>query len=102
MSKSTDVEIDNTSYYRLPNGRYLEEFIMYENLNFAEGNALKYLYRAGKKPNEPRTVALAKAAHYIGLIAQWSDAQYCEAAKRMDRLLGMAVNCELPPKKDAK
>ena len=45
-------QIDNTSYYRLPSGRQLEDFIAEHGLKFAEGSALKYLWRAGKKDGE--------------------------------------------------
>lgn len=57
-------QIDNTSYYSLPSGRFLEDFILEEGLNFAEGSALKYLWRAGHKKGESKEKDLAKFDHY--------------------------------------
>ena len=34
-------QIDNTSYYKLPCGKYLEDFIWSKRLSFALGSALK-------------------------------------------------------------
>ena len=62
-------QIDNTSYYRLPCGRGLEDFIWWKKLNFAEGSALKYLYRAGKKDGESMSKDHEKALHYIKYLA---------------------------------
>ena len=58
-------QISNTDYYRLPCGKYLEDFIYYKGLNFNMGSALKYLYRAGKKQGESDDKDRRKAAHYI-------------------------------------
>ena len=57
-------QIDNTSYYRLPSGLYLEDFIFAKRLSFAEGSALKYLYRAGKKDHESFNKDMSKFKHY--------------------------------------
>ncbi len=58
-------QIDKTSYYQLPCGRFLEDFIYNERLNFNFGSALKYKWRAGKKDGESMEKDLAKAEHYI-------------------------------------
>jgi hypothetical protein len=62
-------QIDNTDYYRLPCGKFLEDFIFAAGLNFAEGSALKYAYRAGQKQGEDAATAWAKAAHYVRFLA---------------------------------
>lgn len=62
-------QIDNTSYYTLPSGKQLEDFIHHKGLTFAEGSALKYLWRAGKKDGESKEKDLKKAEHYILFIA---------------------------------
>ena len=61
-------QIDNTDYYRLPCGRYLEDFIYYRRLSFADGSALKYMWRAGKKDGESRVKDMAKCVHYVNFI----------------------------------
>lgn len=63
-------QIDNTSYYTLPSGRQLEDFIAEHGLKFAEGSALKYLWRAGKKDGESAEKDRAKAEHFINFIAR--------------------------------
>ena len=62
-------QIDNTDYYRLPCGRYLEDYIHARGLSFAEGSALKYMWRAGKKDGESCVKDMAKCAHYVMFIA---------------------------------
>ena len=64
-------QIDNTDYYRLPSGRQLENFISERRLSFAEGSALKYLIRAGKKDGESAEKDRAKAEHFIRFIARY-------------------------------
>ena len=66
-------QIDNTDYYRLPCGRYLEDFVSHWELDFAEGSALKYLWRAGRKDGESRKKDLAKAEHYLRFIVDRHD-----------------------------
>lgn len=63
-------QIDNTSYYTLPSGRQLEDFIAEHGLKFAEGSALKYLWRAGKKDGESAEKDRAKVEHFIHFIAR--------------------------------
>lgn len=62
-------QIDKTDYYRLPCGRYLEDFIDAQGLGFALGSALKYRYRAGRKDNETKDKDMAKAGHYCQFLA---------------------------------
>lgn len=62
-------QIDNADYYRLPCGRYLEDFIAWRGLDFAEGSALKYCYRAGHKDGETADKDLAKMRHYVRFLA---------------------------------
>jgi hypothetical protein len=66
-------QIDNTSYYTLPSGKQLEDFIHIKNLTFAAGSALKYLWRAGNKDGESMEKDLAKAEHYIQFMASHTD-----------------------------
>lgn len=61
--------IDNPNYYRLPCGKYLEDFIWYRNLNFAWGSALKYRWRAGHKDGESKEKDMDKCMHYVRSIA---------------------------------
>lgn len=63
-------QIDNTSYYQLPCGKFLEDFIWYKGLNFAEGSALKYAWRAGKKDGESTEKDHGKMNHYIHFLAK--------------------------------
>lgn len=63
-------QIDNTSYYRLPCGKYLEDYIWEKGLNFAEGSALKYMWRCGKKDGESEKKDYSKAMHYCKFLAE--------------------------------
>lgn len=63
-------QIDNTDYYRLPCGKYLEDFIYAKKMNFAWGSALKYWWRAGRKDGENVEKDLAKHEHYVRFIAR--------------------------------
>ena len=58
-------QIDATSYYQLPSGRFLEDFIYAKSLNFNMGSAVKYLWRAGRKDGEAYEKDLAKYRHYV-------------------------------------
>ena len=58
-------QISATSYYRLPCGKFLEDFIYHKGLNFNMGSALKYVWRAGYKDGESEEKDLKKAYHYI-------------------------------------
>ena len=62
--------IDHPDYYRLPDGRDLEDFIFEHNLSFPIGSALKYTWRAGKKDGESAEKDLKKAQHYIDYLAK--------------------------------
>lgn len=69
-------QINSTSYYQLPCGKFLEDFIYYKSLNFNMGSALKYRWRAGHKDGESREKDLAKCEHYI---------RFETECRRMDR-----------------
>ena len=62
-------QIDNTSYYKLPCGKYLEDYIFHKGLNFAEGSALKYMWRAGSKDGESENKDNDKCKHYCKFLA---------------------------------
>lgn len=65
--------IDHPDYYRLPNGRDLEDFIFEHRLQFPVGSALKYFWRAGKKDGESREKDIQKYGHYVRFLAdKWS------------------------------
>lgn len=83
-------QIDNTDYYRLPSGRQLEDFIAERNLSFAEGSALKYLFRAGKKDGESTEKDRAKAEHYIRFIARNDCNEELVVRNRLQNLLSLA------------
>lgn len=65
IKMASNMQINQTSYYLLPCGKYLEEFIYEKGLNFNMGSALKYLWRAGYKDGESEEKDLSKAEHYI-------------------------------------
>lgn len=69
MSTPNNNQIDNTSYYLLPCGKYLEDFIHKKGLNFAEGSALKYLWRCGAKDGESAEKDTGKFQHYCKFLA---------------------------------
>ena len=62
-------QIDNTDYYRLPCGRYLEDYIEYKQYSFAFGSCMKYEWRKGKKDGESEAKDAKKTGHYIRFIA---------------------------------
>lgn len=63
-------QVNNTSYYMLPSGDQLEDFIEAMGMGFAKGSAVKYLWRAGKKDGESADKDKAKAEHYIKFLAR--------------------------------
>lgn len=81
-------QIDNTSYYTLPSGKQLEDFIYIKNLTFAAGSALKYLWRAGKKDGESKEKDLKKAEHYICFLAR----KFCENEHDVRTVLNHLIN----------
>lgn len=73
MRRLNNEQIDNTDYYRLPCGKYLEDYIHARGLAFALGSAVKYMWRAGKKDGESREKDLKKAGHYIDFASRNLD-----------------------------
>ena len=69
MQKGSNLQIDNTDYYRLPCGRYLEDYIEYKQYSFAFGSCMKYEWRKGKKGGESEAKDAKKTGHYIRFIA---------------------------------
>ena len=57
-------EIDHPEYYE-KNGMEAIDYIEAHELNFNLGNVIKYVTRAGNKPNEGTYTALMKARWYI-------------------------------------
>lgn len=53
----------NPDHYKLANG--MEVIDLTETLDFLTGNAIKYLARAGKKPDQPKLQDLQKAQWYL-------------------------------------
>ena len=49
------------------------DFIIANNLNFLEGNVIKYIVRAGKKNDESRLDDLTKAATYLFKLIETSS-----------------------------
>ena len=62
-------QINRTSYYQLPCGLFLEDYIDYREMDFKWGSAVKYEYRAGAKDGEPEGKDRGKRNHYICEIA---------------------------------
>lgn len=65
-----NAQINKTSYYVLPCGKQLEDFIDIHNLGFILASALKYTYRAGLKDGETKEKDMAKADHFIRYLAE--------------------------------
>ena len=84
-------QIDNTDYYRLPCGRYLEDFIAWKRLDFAEGSALKYRWRAGKKDGETAEKDMAKMAHYARFLALRGCVDVEDVAQEVEAWLAEAT-----------
>jgi hypothetical protein len=55
--------IEHPDYYILPNGIECEDVIGQFMCN--EAMIIKYVWRAGKKPNSPKLVDLRKALHWL-------------------------------------
>ncbi|XMN06932.1 DUF3310 domain-containing protein [Streptomyces griseobrunneus] len=55
--------VNEPGHYKLPNG--VEVIDITETLNFNRGNAIKYLYRAGRKKSAPEIQDLEKALWYV-------------------------------------
>lgn len=83
--------IDHPDYYRLPDGRDLEDFIFERNLSFPVGSALKYKWRAGKKHGESADKDLAKAAHYVKFLAERWSVDYGVVERMVDALVREAA-----------
>jgi hypothetical protein len=69
QKQKNNEQIDNASYYKLPCGKYLEDYIYYKGLSFAEGSALKYRWRAGHKDGEFIEKDNAKCKHFCTFLA---------------------------------
>lgn len=70
-AKTNETQIDGTSYYALPCGRQLEDYIWTMRLDFARGSALKYRFRAGKKDGESEAKDRAKMEHYCAFVSSY-------------------------------
>ena len=57
-------QINHPDYYN-KGGIEVSDFIEAYDLNFNLGNVIKYIARAGNKPNEDRLTALKKAEVYL-------------------------------------
>ena len=58
----------NPDHYKLPNG--LEAYDVTQHFDFTTGNAIKYLWRAGKKDGEYRLTDLKKAQWYLNQLIE--------------------------------
>jgi hypothetical protein len=56
-------EVNHPRHYQLPGG--LEVLDLVEDLSFNLGNALKYCFRAGRKPGADAETDLKKAVFYL-------------------------------------
>jgi len=65
MTETTEPyeEIHSPKHYQLPDG--LEVIDLIEDLPFNVASALKYLFRAGKKPGASSQTDLEKALYYV-------------------------------------
>lgn len=64
MSQKKYDFVNHPSHYN-PGQFEVIKIIRAYNLNFSKGNAIKYLLRAGKKPNQSQIQDLRKAIWYI-------------------------------------
>lgn len=71
-------------------GNSLRIFIYYKGLNFAEGSALKYAWRAGKKDGESTDKDHSKMNHYINDIAKRARVSTFSVMSEIDILLEQA------------
>ena len=88
-------QISGTSYYRLPCGLFLEDFIYEKGLNFNMGSALKYLWRAGYKDGESEEKDKAKAKHYIDFEAKCRNIDSKDVEEEVLALREEAYNWKL-------
>lgn len=85
------MQINATSYYQLPCGKFLEDFIYFKGLNFNMGSALKYKWRAGYKDGESETKDLKKADHYITFEAKCRGVHLSVVAEEIEALKNEAM-----------
>lgn len=76
-------QINKTSYYQLPCGLFLEDYIDYKELDFKWGSAVKYEYRAGAKDGEPEGKDRSKRNHYICEIAARDGVAHAAALRQV-------------------
>ena len=86
MKVPNNNQIDNTSYYILPCGRQLEDFIVWMRLDFAWGSALKYIWRAGMKDGESASKDRMKAYHSLRLISRTRHESMDNLERELERL----------------
>ena len=58
----------NPDHYRLPSG--LEAYDVTQHFDFTTGNAIKYLWRAGRKEGEYKLTDLKKAQWYLNQLIE--------------------------------
>jgi hypothetical protein len=90
-------QINHTSYYRLPCGLYLEDFIEYEELDFKWGCAVKYKFRAGKKEGESEEKDLNKCLHYVCAIASRDCIPHADGYREVCELAEAALRWRPTP-----
>lgn len=66
--------VNHPVHYRAPGLPECVEVIEGLGLGYHEGNALKYIWRAGRKPGADRATDLRKAAWFLNRAAELSDA----------------------------
>jgi hypothetical protein len=86
-----NMQIDNTSYYLLPCGKSLEDFIWEKRLDFIRGSALKYYYRAGKKDGESTAKDISKCMHYCRFYAKKNGVEAEEILNNIKQLYAEAI-----------
>lgn len=69
MNEPNNNQIDNTSYYTLPCGRQLEDYMWMRGMNGPMWSCVKYLYRSGKKHGESTKKDTDKAWHFAGFLS---------------------------------
>lgn len=96
-------KIEQPSHYQGRGGMSANDVIRAFNLNFALGNVIKYVTRAGRKPDEPALDDLSKSLWYLlDEIQQELPADQVEAFENLRAGLTSLLGVSKQPPRDLK
>lgn len=96
-------KIEQPSHYQGRGGMSANDVIRAFNLNFALGNVIKYVTRAGRKPDEPALDDLSKSLWYLlDEIQQELPAGQVEAFEELRAGLTSLLSVSKQPPRDLK